>query len=194
MINGKKVSAIIPARGGSKRLKGKNIFPVLGKPMICYAIEACQKSDYVDEIIVSSDCEKIKSVVKNFKNVIFHSRSESLSDDKTFKQDVIVEVLRSVYENSKEEKPKTILSVQANSPEISDKIIDEMIETKLKFNKKEIFSVDKDLMQNGAVRVMDYEYCFLKTLSMYCGVYICDLHDVHTIKDVEIVEKRMSRK
>ena len=48
-------------------------------------------------------------------------------------------------------------------------------------------------MQNGAVRAMDYEYCFLKTLSMYCGVYKCDLHDVHTFEDVKIVENLIGK-
>lgn len=55
MIKGKKVLAIIPARGGSKRLPGKNILPIAGKPMIYWTIEAAKKSKYIDRIVVSSD-------------------------------------------------------------------------------------------------------------------------------------------
>ena len=51
--------AIIPARGGSKGLPGKNIKDLLNKPLIAYTIEAAQKSKYISRIIVSTDCEKI---------------------------------------------------------------------------------------------------------------------------------------
>ena len=190
-----KVIAIIPARGGSKRLPSKNIFPVLGKPMITYSIEACLQSSFVSKIIVSTDCEKIKSVVSKYPDVCIHNRSHLLSDDKTYKQDVIVNVLIETYEDIEEnEKPDIVLSVQANSPQISAKLIDNIINCKIKNNKKEIFTVDRNLMQNGAIRAMDYKYCFLKTLSMYCGVYQCNLHDVHTVEDVKIVEKLIGEK
>ncbi len=190
-----KVIAIIPARGGSKRLPSKNIFPVLGKPMITYSIEACLQSSHVSKVIVSTDCEKIKSVVSNYPDVFIHNRSSQLSDDKTYKQDVIVNVLSETYNGATEnEKPDVVLSVQANSPQISTKLIDSIIDCKIQNEKKEIFTVDKNLMQNGAIRVMDYDYCFLKTLSMYCGVYQSSLHDVHTIEDVKIVEKLMGEK
>lgn len=189
-----KITAIIPARGGSKRLVGKNIFPVLGKPMIEYCIEACKDSKLISEIIVSTDCEKISSVVSNYDEVILHKRSKDLSDDKTFKQDVIVNVINETYESGLLEKPDVVISIQANSPQVTTHIIDSVIECKIKNNKKEIFTVDKNLMQNGAIRVMDYEYCFLKTLSMYCGVFVCDLHDVHTLEDVKHVESLMAVK
>ena len=44
--------AIIPARGGSKGLPGKNILPLCGKPMIAYTIEAAKQSKYIDHVIV----------------------------------------------------------------------------------------------------------------------------------------------
>lgn len=57
--------AIIPARGGSKGLPGKNIKKLLGKPLIAYTIEAALKSKTVSDIIVSTDCKKIASVAVN---------------------------------------------------------------------------------------------------------------------------------
>ena len=50
MLDGKKVIAVIPARGGSKRLPRKNILPLGGKPLIGWTIEAAQNSTYVDDI------------------------------------------------------------------------------------------------------------------------------------------------
>lgn len=54
--------AILPARGGSKRLPRKNILPVAGRPMIGWTIETCLKSNVFDSVIVSSEDEEIKKV------------------------------------------------------------------------------------------------------------------------------------
>ena len=56
--------AVIPARGGSTRLKDKNIYPIKGKPLISYTIETVIDSGQFDTIIVSTDSNKIKEVVK----------------------------------------------------------------------------------------------------------------------------------
>ena len=54
--------AIIPARGGSKRIPGKNTKDFYGQPLIYYSIEAAKKSNIFDEIIVSTDCPKIAEI------------------------------------------------------------------------------------------------------------------------------------
>lgn len=58
-----KVLGLIPARGGSKRIKGKNIVPFQGKPIIHYSLDAMQKSGIYDEIHVSTDSGEIARVV-----------------------------------------------------------------------------------------------------------------------------------
>ena len=64
MIKGETVLAIVPARGGSKRLPRKNLLPLHGKPLIVWTIEAGLKSKYVDRLIVSSDDSEILTVAK----------------------------------------------------------------------------------------------------------------------------------
>ena len=59
------ILGIIPARGGSKGVKGKNIVDLNGKPLIGYTIEAAMSSKLLDRIVVSTDSDKIKRVVKN---------------------------------------------------------------------------------------------------------------------------------
>ena len=61
-----KILAIIPARGGSQRLKNKNILPLCGKPLVAYTIESAQKSGLFDKVILSTDSEKIANIGKNF--------------------------------------------------------------------------------------------------------------------------------
>ena len=55
---------IIPARGGSKRIKHKNIKKLLGKPLIQYSLDACIKSRLFNKIHISSDSKKILNVAK----------------------------------------------------------------------------------------------------------------------------------
>lgn len=61
-----KVLAIIPARGGSKTLIGKNIKNLSGKPLIIWTLEAAKKSKFINEIVVSTDSDEIKKVVSDF--------------------------------------------------------------------------------------------------------------------------------
>ena len=90
--------AIIPARGGSKRIPKKNIKSFLGKPIIVYSIEAAIKSGCFDEIMVSTDDQEIaKIATENGASVPF-LRSTNNSDDFAILADVIEEVLLS-YKN-----------------------------------------------------------------------------------------------
>ncbi len=81
MYNGKKILCVIPARGGSKRLPGKNIKPLMNKPLIVYAIEAAKKSKYVDRVIVSTDSEDIAAVAKQAGSEVPFLRSAELATD-----------------------------------------------------------------------------------------------------------------
>lgn len=73
--------AVIPARGGSKRLPGKNILPILGKPMLTYPVKAAQKSKMFDRIIVSTEDEKIKQVALEAGAEVFQ-RPDDLARDR----------------------------------------------------------------------------------------------------------------
>ncbi|MGZ7136174.1 MAG: acylneuraminate cytidylyltransferase family protein, partial [Methanobacterium sp.] len=61
-----KILCIIPARGGSKRLTGKNILDLCGKPLIAWTIEQARASKYLDKIIVSTDDEKIARISREY--------------------------------------------------------------------------------------------------------------------------------
>ncbi|MBL7085879.1 MAG: pseudaminic acid cytidylyltransferase [Candidatus Cloacimonetes bacterium] len=90
--------AIIPARGGSKRIPRKNIKNFLGKPIIAYSIEYAQKSKLFDEIMVSTDDKEIAKVAKNYGASVPFMRSKENSDDYSGTADVLVEVLQE-YKN-----------------------------------------------------------------------------------------------
>lgn len=73
--------AIIPARGGSKRIPRKNIKEFCGKPMIAWSIEAAQQSGVFDRIIVSTDDEEIAEVARKYGAEVPFMRPEELSND-----------------------------------------------------------------------------------------------------------------
>ncbi|MGF1730510.1 pseudaminic acid cytidylyltransferase [Photobacterium kasasachensis] len=86
--------AIIPARGGSKRIPRKNIKPFLGKPIIAYSIEAAKQAGCFDRIIVSTDDEEIAKVAASYGAEIPFLRSAVLSDDFTGTNAVVADTLR----------------------------------------------------------------------------------------------------
>lgn len=73
--------AIIPARGGSKRIPGKNIKDFSGKPLIAYSISAAQQSGLFEQIIVSTDSEEIADISRELGANVPFIRPDSLSDD-----------------------------------------------------------------------------------------------------------------
>ena len=92
-----KILGIIPARGGSKGVPGKNIRLVNGKPLIGYTIEKAQKSKLLTDVIVSTDCEKIIDVVENY-NCQYLKRSAENAQDHSAIETTIFEVLGTVKE------------------------------------------------------------------------------------------------
>ena len=75
--------AIIPARGGSKRIPRKNVKDFCGKPMIAWSIEAAKASSCFDQIIVSTDDDEIAKVASEWGGTVPFMRPEKLSDDFT---------------------------------------------------------------------------------------------------------------
>ncbi len=83
MYKGKKILAIIPARGGSKGVPRKNIKMLAGKPLIAWTIEEAKKSKYIDMCIVSTEDEEIKSVAEKWGGDVPFMRPVELAQDDT---------------------------------------------------------------------------------------------------------------
>lgn len=90
--------AIIPARGGSKRIPRKNIKNFLGKPIIAYSIEAAKDSGLFDVVMVSTDDEEIADVARKYGAEVPFMRSPENSNDYATTNDVLLEVLKE-YKN-----------------------------------------------------------------------------------------------
>ena len=89
MKNQKKRIAVITARGGSKRIKNKNLINFYGKPLIYYSIIAAKKTRIFEKIYVTTDSKKIKKVSQNYGAVVPYLREKKLSDDVTGTHEVV---------------------------------------------------------------------------------------------------------
>jgi N-acylneuraminate cytidylyltransferase len=85
--------AIIPARGGSKRIPKKNIKSFFGEPIIKYSIEAAKKSGCFDEVMVSTDDIEISKISKECGASVPFLREENTSNDCASMEDVLIEVI-----------------------------------------------------------------------------------------------------
>lgn len=93
--------AIIPARGGSKRIPGKNIRNFLGQPIISYSIRAALDSGLFDEVMVSTDDEEIARCAIEYGAKVPFMRSSGNSDDHATTLDVLEEVLESYHQRNR---------------------------------------------------------------------------------------------
>jgi len=186
---------IIPARGGSKRLKNKNLLKICNTPMFLMVAKEAMKSKYFDKVYVSSEDKKILNICKE-NNVKFIIRPKKLSKDNTEKQDVIV---HSIKKLNRKMKIGDVVSLQPNSPEFKYKDLDKaylFFKNKLypKSLIKEVITVNKiDKIQNAAFRIMTFKTVFQKTLSTKIGVYLRNYIDIHNKSDYLRVKKKLEK-
>ena len=128
--------AIIPARAGSKRLKNKNKLIIKGKRIIEYTIQETLKSNFLDDIVVSTNDKNILSLKNKYPSISFVKRKESLCKDKTTTIDVVIDIINRFKNNF----PKYILLLQPTSPLRTSYHIDKAIRL-LKRNKKKYDSL-----------------------------------------------------
>ena len=170
-----KILAVIPARGGSKRLHRKNIYPLLGHPLMSYAIEACKGSRYLEEqnVYVSTEDDEIASVALQYGAKVI-DRPGKLAEDHVWTQDVLSHALE-WSENKSGNEFDVLVRVQANSPQVTSEKIDDGIE-------------------DAAVHVMLRRCVNQKALSVYKGVVHTDYIDVHDAKDIENISAIMKER
>jgi len=134
MLEGKTFLAIIPARGGSKRLPRKNILDLAGKPLIAWTIEAALKSKYIDKVVVSSDDDEILAVSASYHAETLKRPAILASDTAT-----TFDVVKHAIEKNKPH--DYVVLLQATSPLRDANHIDEAIELLMEKEADAVISV-----------------------------------------------------
>lgn len=122
----KDILAIIPARGGSKGLPGKNIKKLSGKPLIEYTIDAAKKSKHITRVVVSTDDKEIAKISMQCGAEIPCLRPKELSTDKATSVDAILHMLQYLKE-TEDYSPEYVILLQPTSPLRTNIHIDEAI-------------------------------------------------------------------
>lgn len=113
-----KVIALIPLRGGSKSIPGKNIRPIAGKPLCNWVIEAALASNCIHQVCVSTDSDEISEVIKEgFKNVEIVSRPPELATDEASTESAMLHFIDQVDSD-------ILVTIQATSPLLQSKDLD----------------------------------------------------------------------
>ena len=134
------VLGLITARGGSKRLPGKNIKRLCGKPLIAWTAEAALKSCLLDRVILSTDDRRIASVSKKWGVEVPFIRPAKLAKDNTPHMDVLDHVIGWLMK-TEEKLPEFIVLLQPTSPLRTAKDIDLAIEIAINNNADAVVSV-----------------------------------------------------
>ena len=138
MPNGKTLG-VIPARKGSKRLPGKNMLLLQGKPMIQWTIEAALDSGSIDDVVVTSDDQSVLDLARSIGNVYVIERPADLASDAAKTSDVIVHTIRTLEQMGM--MYETVCLLQATSPLRACYHIDEAFSTYGSSNRCSVISV-----------------------------------------------------
>ncbi len=114
--------AVIPARGGSKGIPRKNIYPLCGRPLVAYSIAAAQQAEAVDRIVVSTDDDAIADICRGLGAEVL-IRPGVLAQDHTPTRDVLEHVVSSLAREAYA--PDAVLTLQPTSPLRTGRHIDE---------------------------------------------------------------------
>jgi pseudaminic acid cytidylyltransferase len=113
--------AIIPARSGSKRIRGKNMKDFRGKPIIAYSIEAARKTELFERIIISTDSSEIAEIGREYGAEAPFVRPAELADDLTGIDPVLLHAVKWLIEH--ECHPEYFCCIFATAPMISSEIL-----------------------------------------------------------------------
>jgi pseudaminic acid cytidylyltransferase len=153
--------AIIPARGGSKRIPKKNIKNFAGKPIVAYSIETAQKCGIFDRILVSTDSEEVAAVVRKRGAEVPFMRPAELADDFTPTAQVLAHALNWLVDNGTP--AKYTCCIYATAPFIRPEYIKQGFEKLTKSKVSSVFSVATfsfplfralELTKDGNLRMM----------------------------------------
>lgn len=168
-----KILGIIPARGGSKGIPKKNIKLLNGKPLIAYTIEAALASN-LDRVIVSTDCEEIAGISKEYGAEVM-MRPSHLAEDKTPTLPVLQDVVTKL-----DERFDAIMTLQPTSPLRTVEDIDKSIE---------IFSSDKEA--DSLVSVVEVPHSYMpEKLMSFDGKYLTGNREVKRRQEISTMYAR----
>jgi CMP-N-acetylneuraminic acid synthetase len=133
------ICAIIPAKGHSTRLPGKNLKDLCGKPMLAYILESAKATKGVGRVIVSTDSEEVKKVAEQYGAEVPFIRPAALTEDQVTTREVLQHALDELEKNERYI-PDYVLLLFPTSPLLKPEKIEEAIEIAIRKDSDSVVS------------------------------------------------------
>lgn len=191
-MSGTRVVGVVPARGGSKRLPGKNLHPVLGRPMLHWVLDAALGSGRMAaaDLVVSSDDAAILAFARDA-GVVALDRPAELAGDDVWTEPVLRHAVEA-WEASTGARADVVVWLNASIPEVTSDHVRTVVDRLLGGGFREVLTVDADGVLTSAARAMLREVLDQHALTAAAATVHGDFIDVHTVDDVARVEARLA--
>ena len=186
--------AIIPAKTDSTRLPKKNLQVIDGKTLVEHTIDYALDSEYIKDVIVSTESTIVKNLVEtkyNGKNILVLNRPEHLLKDAE-----VADVYVDIFQSSNNDTLKMVsnathmIALQPDNPDRNHKI-DKVIDYFIDNTYDDLVTVSKDGTRNGASRITKAEYVRNGSMSRRMGTYLDDCTNIHSEEDLKQAERNI---
>lgn len=179
MIDGKSVLAVIPARGGSKGIKDKNIIDLCGKPLIAYSVIAGRESAYIDSVVVTTDSDRIAKAALEYGAEVPFKRPDELASDTARSLDVILHAVRWLKERGRIY--DIVVLLQPTQPLRTAADIDGALEKYMSEGMRPLISVTEAEESPVLMRTVNENGLLEKVLDMDCSLRRQDMRAYYII-------------
>ena len=178
--------AFIPAKTDSTRLKKKNLRVIAGKTLVEHTIEYALDSEYIQDIIVSTESQDIVELCKKYNNVKVYNRPEHLMKDAEV-ADVYVDIFQNQFKKYGEwripQMATHVIALQPDNPDRNHRI-DTVIDYFVDNTYDDLVTVSKDGTRNGASRITKAKYVKDGSMSRRMGTYLDNCTNIHSENDL----------
>ena len=181
--------AIIPAKTDSTRLKKKNLRVIAGKTLVEHAIDYAKKGNLIKYIVVTTESDEVREIVKKYKDVILFDRDESYMGEREV-ADVYVNVVQhlpAIIVNN----VTHVVGVQPDHPDRQTKV-DDLLKYSVKNKYDDLVTVNSDGTRNGAVRITKFDFVQSGMMSRRVGSFLDECTNIHSEEDLEKAEMNIA--
>jgi len=179
LIDDNKILAVIPAREGSKGIRDKNIYPLCGKPLIAFSIESAKNSQFIDEIVVSTDSERIAAIAKEFGASVPFLRPKELATDTSKTIDAIIYTITELKKRGADY--DILILLQPTSPLRTTEDIDGALKEFIKNNKQPLASISEVNDHPILMRALDNDGTLKNLLDVNSSVRRQDMPKIYRV-------------
>ena len=184
--------AIIPAKTDSTRLPKKNLQVIDGKTLVAHTIDYALDSEYIKDIIVTTESKEVEEICKNYDDVKVYKRPKHLLKDAEV-ADVYVDIFQNqmtLNSDSLSMRATHMVALQPDNPDRNHKI-DKVIDYFIDNTYDDLVTVSKDGTRNGASRITKAEYVRNGSMSRRMGTYLDDCTNIHSEEDLKQAERNI---